>query len=153
VTVQLVPVVFSHKNRLDRADSLVAALHGIVLAGATSHPVPFVKVVHGPASSTTKIKLDGPSGTTKLAKETRQTLERLRLQIESASAPPLILNNHCPSCEYRGRCRAEAVQKDDLSLLRGMSAKEIQAKKRHGISTEVRTVWLRAWHVHAASGN
>jgi predicted RecB family nuclease len=131
----LVPVVFSHKNKLGRVDSLVAALHGIVLAGATSQPVPFVKVVHGPTYSVTKIKLDGPSGPTRLVKETRQTLERLRLQIESMSAPPLTLNDHCPSCEYRGRCRAEAIQKDDLSLLRGMSAKEIQAQKRHGIST------------------
>lgn len=131
----LVPVVFSHKNKPGRVDSLVAALHGIVLAGATNHPVPFVKVVHGPAYSTTKIKLDGPGGPTRLAKETRQTLERLRLQIGSSSAPSLILNDHCPVCEYRGRCRAEAIQKDDLSLLRGMSAKEIQAQTRLGIST------------------
>jgi predicted RecB family nuclease len=131
----LAPVVFSHKRRLGRVDSLVAALHGIVLAGATSHPVPFVKVVHGPAYSATKIKLDGPGGPTRLAKETRQALERLKLQVESASAPLLILNDHCSSCEYRVRCRAEAIQKDDLSLLRGMSAKEVQAQKRHGIST------------------
>src|SRR5262249_21287608 len=86
-------------------------------ASTSNRPVPFVKAIHGSAYSVTKIKLDGPSGPTRLAKETRQTLERLRLQIESTSALPLILNDHCPSCEYRWRCRAEAIQKDDLSLL------------------------------------
>jgi predicted RecB family nuclease len=130
-----VPVLFSHKNKLAREDSLLAALHGIVLAEAIGLPVPFVKIVHGSGFSVSKIKLDSPSGPTRLAVETRQILDRLRRQVESATAPPMILNVHCPECEFRQRCRAEAIGKDDLSLLRGMSEKEILAQRRHGITT------------------
>ena len=38
-----VPVQFSHNNKLTKEDSLLAALHGIVLAEALGRPVPFVK--------------------------------------------------------------------------------------------------------------
>ena len=130
-----VPVLFSHKDKLDREDSLLAALHGIVLAEAIDLPVPFVKVVHGSGFSVSKIKLDSPSGRTRLATDTRQILDRLRRQIESSTAPPIILNAHCPACEFCQRCRAEAIGKDDLSLLRGMSEKEILAQRQHGITT------------------
>ena len=130
-----VPVKFSHRNKLSREDSLLAAFHGIILAEALGQPVPFVKVVHGPGFSVSKIKLVGPTGTTRLVKGTRQILDRLRKQIESASPPLMILNSHCTSCEFRDRCRAEAVNRDDLSLLRGMSEKEILAQRKHGINT------------------
>src|SRR5271165_634847 len=129
------PVKFSHRNKLSREDSLLAAFHGIILAEALGQPVPFVKVVHGPGFSVSKIKLVGPTGTTRLVKEARQSLDRLRKQVESNSPPLLILNSHCPSCEFRDRCRIEAVAKDDLSLLRGMSEKEILAQRKHGINT------------------
>ena len=130
-----VPVRFSHRNKLTREDSLLAALHGIVLAEALGQPVPFVKVVHGPGFSVSKIKLDRTHGTTRLVKETRQILDRLRRQVESSSPPLMILNSHCPSCEFRDRCHAEAVNRDDLSLMRGMSEKEILAQRKRGINT------------------
>ena len=130
-----VPVRFSHKNKLTREDSLLAACHGIILAEALGWPVSFVKVVHGPGFSVTRIKLVGPSGATRLAKETRQILERLKRQIESTSPPLMVLNSHCPSCEFGHRCRGEAVSRDDLSLMRGMSEKEILAQRKHGITT------------------
>jgi predicted RecB family nuclease len=130
-----VPIIFSHKTRLAREDSLLAALHGIVLTEALGRPVPFVKIVHGPGLSATRIKLVGATGPTRLAAESRKILDALRLQIQSAAIPQMVLNAHCPSCEYRERCRAQAIEKDDLSLLRGMSAKEIQAQKQRGIST------------------
>jgi predicted RecB family nuclease len=130
-----VPILFSPRTRLAPEDSLLAALHGIVLAEALGRPVPFVKVVHGPGFSATRIKLLGPAGPTRLAVESRKILDALRLQIQSAAAPQMVLNVHCPSCEYRQRCRAQAIERDELSLLRGLSTKEIQAQKKRGIST------------------
>ena len=128
-------VVFSHRNKLTRHDSLLAAFHGIILADVLEQPVPFVKVVHGSGYSASKIKLLGPTGPTRLVKDARQLLERLRKQIESTSPPLMILNSHCPLCEFRDRCRSEAVDRDDLSLLRGMSDKEILAQRKRGITT------------------
>src|SRR5262245_6047183 len=90
-----VPVRFSPRNKLTREDSLLAAFHGIILAEALGRPVPFVKVVHGAGFSVTRIKLVGPSGATRLVKEARQILGRLKRQIESTSPPLMVLNSHC----------------------------------------------------------
>ena len=130
-----VPVQFSYRNKLAREDSLLAAFHGIILGEAIGTPVPFVKVVHGSGFAVSKIKLIGPTGLTRLVKEARQLLARLRKQIESTSPPLMILNANCPSCEFRDRCRSEAANRGDLSLLRGISEKEILALRERGINT------------------
>jgi predicted RecB family nuclease len=41
-----------------------------------------------------------------------------------------VLNRHCGQCEFQARCRKQATDKDELSLLSGMSEKE--RKKLHG---------------------
>ena len=54
----------------------------------------------------------------------------------SAPPPPdLVLNRHCGECEFRDRCRKLAQEKDDLSLLGGMNAKERQELRSRGIFT------------------
>lgn len=45
------------------------------------------------------------------------------------------LNRHCDVCEFQERCRTEAQQKDDLTLLRGISDAEIQKMNSKGIFT------------------
>ena len=134
-TAVYVPVMFSHRNKLTRVDSLLAAFHGSILAEALGYPVPFVKVVHGPGVSVSKVKLVGQTGPSRQVKEARQLLDRLRKQIESTTPPLMILNSHCPSCEFRDRCHTDAVNRDDLSLMRGMSEKEILAQRKRGITT------------------
>src|SRR5207248_6133133 len=49
--------------------------------------------------------------------------------------PKLMLNGHCPACEFQHRCHAEAVRQDHLSLLRGMGENEIRSQNRRGIFT------------------
>ena len=46
-----------------------------------------------------------------------------------------ILNRHCPECEYRDRCRADAEARDDLSLLQGLSPFDIEHQNKKGIFT------------------
>ena len=47
----------------------------------------------------------------------------------------MILNDHCQVCEFRQRCHDQAVQEDNISLLRGMGEKEIKSYARKGIFT------------------
>ena len=56
-------------------------------------------------------------------------------EIASRDPPPLVLNEHCPTCEFQSRCRAVAVERDDLSLLGTMTAKERVKYQEKGIST------------------
>jgi len=47
----------------------------------------------------------------------------------------LILYNHCQVCEFNQRCHAQALQEDNISLLKGMRVKEIKRLNRKGIFT------------------
>ena len=47
--------------------------------------------------------------------------------------PPLVLNRHCDVCEFKQLCRAKAVEEDNLTLLRGMTLKEMVGHNSKGI--------------------
>jgi predicted RecB family nuclease len=53
----------------------------------------------------------------------------------SETSPKLILNNHCAICEFRQQCNTQAVQEDNLSLIRGIGEKEIKGYGRKGLFT------------------
>jgi len=46
--------------------------------------------------------------------------------------PTLVLNRHCGECEFQARCRQKTIEKDDLSLLAGLSPKERQKLRSKG---------------------
>jgi predicted RecB family nuclease len=57
-------------------------------------------------------------------------------ETRQADQPPaLILNKHCQICEFQSRCRTQAVEEDNLSLLGGISEAEIVRLHRRGIFT------------------
>lgn len=49
--------------------------------------------------------------------------------------PALILNKHCPSCQFRQLCREQAEKGNNLSLLDRMTPKAIQKYNKRGIFT------------------
>src|SRR5262249_51305682 len=49
--------------------------------------------------------------------------------------PDVVLNRHCIECEFQARCRKEATDKDDLSLLAGITEKERNRYRSKGIFT------------------
>jgi hypothetical protein len=65
----------------------------------------------------------------------RAILTEIKNLQQGADAPMLVLNNHCPVCEFRARCRAQAIKQDNLSLLRGMDERQIIRLIEKGIFT------------------
>ncbi|MEM9089233.1 MAG: TM0106 family RecB-like putative nuclease, partial [Cyanobacteria bacterium P01_F01_bin.53] len=49
--------------------------------------------------------------------------------------PTLILNKHCPACQFQKNCRKQAGKDSNLSLLARMTAKEIKKYNKRGIFT------------------
>lgn len=49
--------------------------------------------------------------------------------------PPIILNRHCPYCQFQESCKLQAEEVDNLSLLSGMTAKILQRYEQKGIFT------------------
>lgn len=67
--------------------------------------------------------------------QAQRMLKQIMEMRETENKPRLRLNPHCQICEFRKRCQSEAMSKDDLSLLRGMSENEVSKYNRRGIFT------------------
>ena len=126
---QFIPIRFIYRNKLTAEDKVLVAFDAFVLAQTLGRDIPVGKIIHGDDHATLKVK------TSALAGEVRKRLEKLTALLSSPTPPDLVLNRHCAECEFQARCRKLAVEKDDLSLLAGMSAKERQKLRSKGIFT------------------
>lgn len=59
-----------------------------------------------------------------------------------SEAPTVILNKHCPYCQFQASCKAKAEKDNDLSLLAQMTAKAIQNYHKKGIFTVTQLSYL-----------
>lgn len=88
----------------------------------------------------TIVGMDGKAHRVKLEsgyKSITSFLKTLQAWVEEKPIehPPLILNKHCPSCQFRDLCREQAVKENNLSLLDRMTPKAIQNYHKKGIFT------------------
>src|SRR5262245_28945238 len=63
----------------------------------------------------------------------KSVVGKIAAQQASSTPPQLILNKHCAECEFKTRCHQIAVEKDELSLLSGLTAKERKKQHNKGI--------------------
>jgi len=128
-------LVFSPGNKVTRPTKVLAALLATAFRAWSNLPVSCAKVVFGPRFSTARIGLSGPNGSTVLGNEAMPMLHDLESMVVTPVAPKLFLNSHCHVCEFRERCRKEAIERENLSLLTGLQPKEIDAWNERGIFT------------------
>ena len=126
---EFIPVRFIHLNKPSRANKMTAVFDAIVLSKLTGQPISAAKIIHGDASTTMKVRVAAH------VHELTKMFEKMRVLWAAASPPDLVLNRHCPECEFRDRCREKAIEKDDLSLLTGLTDKERIRLNRKGIFT------------------
>jgi predicted RecB family nuclease len=126
---QFIPIRFVFTNKLGKDDKLLLALDAVALSKALKREVSLGKIIHGDNHATLKVK------TSALAGEVRKRLEQITSLFARATPPDLVLNRHCAECEFQTRCRKIAVEKDDLSLLGGMSEMERNRHRSKGIFT------------------
>src|SRR5271168_4489535 len=70
-----------------------------------------------------------------LAREVRKRISEIAKLLTGDSPPDFMLNRHCGECEFRTRCRTHASEKDELSLLSGMSGKDRKKFHAKGVFT------------------
>ncbi len=124
---QFIPIRFVPENKLSHSDKLIAGFEALVLAKALGARVGIAKVIHGDKGTTSKLRTDA------LSRTANRIVGKIANLLSSSSAPDLILNKHCPECGFQSRCRKKAVEKDDLSLLANMPAKERARLNSKGI--------------------
>ena len=121
---QFIPYRFRFANKLTKNDKMSLAFDANVLAETLGCEVSLGKIIHGNDSGTLKVNLSP------LASALQKLITDVIALLADNSPPELVLNAHCGQCEFQARCRNLAKEKDDLSLLSGMSGKE--RKKLHG---------------------
>jgi predicted RecB family nuclease len=126
---QFIPTRFIFTNKLGKNDKLLLAFDAFVLAEALGREIAAGKIIHGDDHATLKVK------TSALAGEVRKRIERIASLLSSLTPPDLVLKRHCAECEFQAPCRQKAMEKDDLSLLAGMSEKERKKLHSKGIFT------------------
>jgi predicted RecB family nuclease len=126
---ELIPIRFVCFNKLSKNDRLLLTFDALVLSKVTGREITVGKIIHGDNHTTLKSK------TANLLDETCNLIGKTTALVVAESAPDLILNRHCNKCEFHATCRRKALEKDDLSLLAGMTEKERRKHHRRGIFT------------------
>ncbi len=128
-SAQFIPIRFIFSNKFTRDDKLLLAFDTLVLSEMLGREVSLGRIIHGNNYSTLKVK------TSALTREVRKLIGKLSAMLSSHSPPDLVLKRHCGECEFQTQCRQKATEKDDLSLLAGMTEKERRKLNSKGIFT------------------
>ncbi len=126
---QFSPIRFVFTNKITKSDRLLLAFDASVLSKSLGRKVNLGKIIHGDNHNELKVKVSS------LASGVEKAIEKI-LKLTSTKLPPdFMLNKHCSECEFQEQCRKKAIEKDELSLLAGMSEKERKKLKNKGIFT------------------
>ena len=126
---RLLPIRFVFTNKLGKDEKLLLAFDAFMLSSVLGREVSLGKIVHGDNHATLKVKTSTPVA------DARKLLDKIAALVSSPTPPDLVLNRHCGECEFRDGCRKKAIEKDDLSLLSSMAAKERKEYNSKGIFT------------------
>ncbi len=125
------PTIFVGTHTINGTDKLCLRFVGNILAKVQGRP-PAVGHI---------IRMDSKSNQVKLQENNKRLvplLEQLQQWAVAESTPkkpPVILNKHCPMCQFRQQCQAIAVQEDNLSRLHKIMPRMIRMYERKGIFT------------------
>ena len=124
-----IPIRFIFTNKLHKDAKLLLAFDAFVLSESLGREVGLGKIIHGEECATLEVKAGA------LAGEVRTLTGKIGALLSSNSPPDLVLNRHCPECEFQTRCRQKAIATDDLSLLSGITENERASHRGKGIFT------------------
>ncbi len=125
-----VPVLHNHGDKVGRPRKLLLAMHGLVLARVQGVRAAVGLIARGPDGWLGKVCLNAT-----LYKQAEHILDEVKRLQAGGELPQLMLNKHCHLCEFRQRCRTQAEEADDISLLGGVGEKELKKYNRKGIFT------------------
>ena len=125
-----VPVLYSAWGKPDQSDHLLVSFCALAIGQeAGTEPPPSGKIVFGGSEHAKTVKVAD------CLPKVRKIIDAILKDLATEEPPPLVLNKHCPVCDFQSRCRAIASRREDLSLLGAMTAKELAKCAGKGIKT------------------
>ena len=123
------PIRFVPSEKLAAPHKLLLGFDALALARASGRMPRVGKIIHGRQYASVTVLL-APQ-----VRKVESLLSGIAAQAAGATSPPVVLNKHCPECEFQARCRQVAIEKDDLSLLSNITEKERRKLHDRGIFT------------------
>ena len=124
-----IPMLFHGGDRVHKEQRLLLELYAFFLLQYQAILPSSGIIWYGRECKTTTVHFNSD------LRKAKQTLLNLKKMCRTEEPPKLILNRHCQICEFSQRCHDQATQEDNISLLRGISEKEIKNYSRKGILT------------------
>jgi predicted RecB family nuclease len=87
------------------------------------------QIIFGDTGRTRRVKVPD------LARKATRIIEQITSKWEGDDLGRVVLNKHCPTCDFQTQCRAVAVTREDLSLLGAMTDKERTKFIDKGVTT------------------
>lgn len=120
---------FVFRNRVTKDDRLILAFDVLVLSEMLRRKVEGGQIIHGKDPAKIKVNMRA------FAHDVRRIMRKVAALLSNSSPPELFLNRHCSECGFQAQCRASAFEKDDLSLLGGITETECRKYHMKGIFT------------------
>lgn len=124
-----IPILFNDGDNVYKEQKYLLALCSIILNHLQGRQPQNGIVINSPKCKIKKIKLEP------YFHNAQRVFKEIKHLYDTTTSLRLVLNKHCNVCEFQQRCNAEALEKDDISLLKGISEKEINKQNRKGIFT------------------
>ena len=124
-----IPYRFEPVNKITREHRLLLAFDTHRLSGLVGREIRLGRIMHGDNYATLSVN------TLPFAKEVRKLVDDITALLIGNTPPDLVLNRHCGQCEFQSRCRTQASEKDELSLLSGVSERDRKKLHTKGIFT------------------
>ena len=125
----LIPIRFINTNKVHKHDKLLLAFDALALSQMLGREIGVGNIICGDDHARLTVN---PGA---LASEVSTVTEKIDTLLSSNSPPELILNRHCPECEFKHQCGQKALEIDDLSLLSGITETERNGHRSKGIFT------------------
>ncbi|MFX0142404.1 MAG: TM0106 family RecB-like putative nuclease, partial [Candidatus Hodarchaeota archaeon] len=120
-----IPIYVYPNDNITKADKLKVTCLGLSLKRIRGIETQFGKIIYGREFKYSKVYYS------KLAEDARAIRNKIRLK----TIPKIYLNKHCNICEFNKFCKEKALEADNLSLLSGITSKEIDRYNKKGIFT------------------
>jgi predicted RecB family nuclease len=111
-----VPMLFHEGRTVGKDQNLLLEVLGLLLSPVQSKVPAAGFAWHGWESKLSKVRLHSDH------RRSQNLLRELKAMAGESTPPGLLLNRHCPICEFRQRCHDQAVQEDNLRFIRNYRA-------------------------------
>jgi len=125
----VIPISIVAREKVSKTDRLRLAVKCIALEASLATEIEHGMIIYGEDGRATKFPLRT------YGKEANKFFGKFTAVMAAEDAPPFCWTKHCAGCEYHSDCRTQLVAREDLSLLGGMSQREVDKLKSKGIFT------------------